>query len=112
MNPSASARTWRSARDELEKRLAAEKDPLVRQDLEILIAQTDRDIRSSEASERICCPMTTSPERFFTGSKSLLDEQIAADRGPRRWFACANTPAWIPPMSRSPCRPSNAFAKS
>ncbi len=39
-----------SAREELEKRLAAERDPLVRQDLEILIAQANRDIRSSEAS--------------------------------------------------------------
>ena len=33
-----------------------EKDPLVRQDLEILIAQADRDIRSSEATERILLP--------------------------------------------------------
>src|ERR1700685_3942097 len=35
-----------SARDEWEKRLAADKDPLVRQDLEILIAQADRDVRA------------------------------------------------------------------
>src|SRR6185437_9771337 len=35
------------ARAKLQGRLAAEKDPLVRQDLEILIAAADRDLRSS-----------------------------------------------------------------
>src|SRR3984885_15282437 len=39
------------ARLELQKRLAAEKDPLVRQDLAILIAEADKKIRSSEADE-------------------------------------------------------------
>ena len=39
----------RKAKSELESRLAKEKDPLVRQDLQILIASADRDIRWSEA---------------------------------------------------------------
>jgi hypothetical protein len=71
-----------SARDELEKRLAAEKDPLVRQDLEILIAQADRDIRASQARERILLPYDDVAGTIFYGIKTLLDDQIAADRRP------------------------------
>jgi Bacterial protein of unknown function (DUF885) len=69
-----------SAREELEKRLAAEKDPLVRQDLEILIAQVNRDIRSSEANERNLLPYDDVAGTIFYGIKSLLDEQIGANR--------------------------------
>ncbi|HTB20421.1 MAG TPA: DUF885 domain-containing protein [Bryobacteraceae bacterium] len=71
-----------SARDEMEKRLAAEKDPLVRQDLEILIAQANRDIRSSEASERNLLPYDDVAGTIFYGIKSLLDDQVKAGRQP------------------------------
>jgi hypothetical protein len=70
------------ARIELQKRLAAEKDPLVRQDLEILIAQADRDIRSSEAEERNLLPYNDVAGGIFFGMQSLLDDQISADRRP------------------------------
>jgi hypothetical protein len=70
------------ARIELQKRLAAEKDPLVRQDLEILIAEADRDIRSSEASERNLLPYNDIAGEIFFGMQSLLDDQVAADRRP------------------------------
>jgi hypothetical protein len=70
------------ARIELQKRLAVEKDPLVRQDLEILIAQADRDIRSSEASERNLLPYNDIAGDIFFGMQSLLDDQITADRRP------------------------------
>jgi hypothetical protein len=70
------------ARDELQKRLAAEKDPLVRQDLNILIAQADRDIRSSAAQERNLLPYDDIAGTIFYGIKSLLDDQITADRRP------------------------------
>ena len=71
-----------AARDELQKRLAAEKDPLIRQDLEILIAQADRDIRASQARERILLPYGDVAGTIFYGIKTLLDDQIAADRRP------------------------------
>jgi Bacterial protein of unknown function (DUF885) len=70
------------ARIELQKRLAAEKDPLVRQDLEILIAQADRDIRTSEASQRNLLPYNDVAGLIFFGMQSLLDDQVAADRRP------------------------------
>jgi hypothetical protein len=71
-----------SARQQLEQRLSAEKDPLVRQDLEILIAQANRDIRASEAQERMLLPYNDVAGTIFYGIKSLLDDQIAADRRP------------------------------
>ncbi len=70
------------ARIELQKRLAAEKDPFVRQDLEILIAEADRDIRSSEASERSLLPYRDVAGTIFFGMQSLLDDQVTADRRP------------------------------
>src|SRR3984957_15681970 len=71
-----------AASDELQKRLAAEKDPLIRQDLEILIAQANRDIRSSEASERNLLPYDDVAGTIFYGIKSLLDDQVKAGRQP------------------------------
>jgi hypothetical protein len=70
------------ARLELQKRSAVEKDPLVRQDLEILIAEADRNIRSSEASERNLLPYEDVAGTIFYGIKSLLDDQVSADRRP------------------------------
>jgi hypothetical protein len=70
------------ARIELQKRLSVEKDPLVRQDLEILIAEADRDIRSSEASERNLLPYSDVAGDIFFGMQSLLDDQITAARRP------------------------------
>jgi hypothetical protein len=70
------------ARLELQRRLAAEKDPLVRQDLEILIAEASRENRSSEASERILLPYDDIAGTIFFGIKSLLDDQIKPDRRP------------------------------
>src|SRR5215472_19386463 len=40
-------RDWAEAQKQLQTRLTAEKDPLVRQDLEILLAAVDRNIRAS-----------------------------------------------------------------
>lgn len=70
------------ARLELERRSALEKDPLVKQDLEILIAEVDRNIRSSEASERNLLPYQNVAGTIFFGIKSLLDDQVAANRHP------------------------------
>src|ERR1700733_12447978 len=70
------------ARIEMQKRLALEKDPLVRKDLEILMAEVDRNIRSSEAHERHLLPYQDVAGAIFFGVKSLLDDQITADRHP------------------------------
>jgi hypothetical protein len=72
----------RKARQELATGLSKEQDPLVKQDLQILIGAADRNIRNSEASEKTFLPYTDVPGTVFYGVKSLLDEQIAAERRP------------------------------
>jgi hypothetical protein len=70
----------RAAAIELETRLSAERDRLVRQDLEILIAKAKSEMRSSEASERNLLPYVNVPGLVYAGLTSLLDEQIAPER--------------------------------
>jgi hypothetical protein len=70
----------RGALKELQSRLAAEQDPLVRQDLQILIDDTDRSIRSSEASERMLLYYFNPAAQMYAGISGLLQEQVAPER--------------------------------
>jgi len=70
------------ARDQLQTKLAAEKDPLVRQDLEILIQSVDRNIRNNDAVYATFLPYTDIGRTIYSGVKGLLDDQTAADRRP------------------------------
>jgi uncharacterized protein (DUF885 family) len=72
----------REVQGELEKRLAAEKDPLVAQDLQILVDATKRQIRGSELREKLQVPYYNLPQLVFGSMRSLLDPQIAAERRP------------------------------
>lgn len=72
----------REARQKLDAALATEQDPLVRQDLQILIDAADRFLRSSEADERYFLPYQNAAAAVFFGVKSLLDDQIAPERRP------------------------------
>ncbi len=76
----------RAAVKELESRLAAEADPLVHQDLEILIGEANAEVRSSEANERHLLPYANVPGAVYAGLTGLLDDQIAPER---RSFALA-----------------------
>jgi hypothetical protein len=69
-------------RDELQSRYTAEKDPLVRQDLAILLKAADRQIRSIDANEKTFLPYGNIASLIFFGEKSLLDDQISPDRRP------------------------------
>lgn len=69
--------------DELKKRLAAEKDPAVRQDLEILIRQGEEGIEGVRLSEKLQIPYFDLSQTVFAGIRALLDDQIAADRRPK-----------------------------
>src|SRR5207253_1778735 len=57
-------------------------DPLVRQDLQILIDAAGRDIRASEAREKTFLRYTDVAGAVFFGVKSLLEDQIAPERRP------------------------------
>lgn len=64
----------------LEQRLAGERDPLVRQDLEILIQANDENLRSQQIGERLLLPYVNAPQVVFGGLRALLDDQVPADR--------------------------------
>jgi hypothetical protein len=72
----------RTALTELERRLAAEKDPLVRQDLEIMVEDTRQGIRGLELSRKYQIPYVPVPQLVFGSMRGLLDDQIAAERRP------------------------------
>jgi hypothetical protein len=70
------------AQAELEKRLAGEQDPLVAQDLQILIDAARRQIKGSELREKLEVPYYNLPQMMFGSMRTLLDPQIAAERRP------------------------------
>jgi len=72
----------RAARAELQARLAREKDPLVRQDLQILIDSASQDARESEVDEKYFLPYRSAGGLIFSGIMGLLDDQIAPQRRP------------------------------
>jgi uncharacterized protein (DUF885 family) len=72
----------RQVQAELDKRLAAETDPMVAQDLQILIDAARRQIKGSELHEKLEVPYYKLPQLVFGSMRSLLDPQIAAERRP------------------------------
>ncbi|HET8546414.1 MAG TPA: DUF885 domain-containing protein, partial [Bryobacteraceae bacterium] len=72
----------RAAAGELRQALAAEKDPLVRQDVEIMIHAAERQLRGTDLAEKYRLPYSSLAELLFGSFRSLLDEQIAAKRRP------------------------------
>ncbi len=67
---------------DLEARLAAEKHPLVRQDLEILIQAVTDNRRTSELNREIMLPYFNVSQQVFQGIRALIDPQVARDRYP------------------------------
>ncbi len=70
------------AADQLRAKLAAEKDPLVRQDLEILIQSAERDIRNNDAVYKTFLPYYNVGQTIYSGMMGLLDDQVADARRP------------------------------
>jgi Uncharacterized protein conserved in bacteria len=85
LGPDFQARTRAATiavRDELSKRLAVETDPLVRQDLEILLKAAHDSIETSLLEERLVLPYIDIGELVFRGEFNLLQEQVDAARRP------------------------------
>jgi hypothetical protein len=72
----------RAAAKELQSRLASEPDPLVRQDLQILINSADLDVRRSEIAERHMLPYLNTAAIVYSGISGLLQDQVAESRRP------------------------------
>jgi uncharacterized protein (DUF885 family) len=70
----------RAAQRELARRLAAEKDPVVAQDLTILIKAAQDMVRAQELSEKYEMPYFKVPEMIFGGIRTLLDDQVPPAR--------------------------------
>jgi uncharacterized protein (DUF885 family) len=71
-----------AAIEELRRRLAQEKDPLVRQDLEIMIAAAERQLRGVALTEKYRLPYANIGQLIFGSTQALLDEQVAGSRRP------------------------------
>ncbi|MEP6634962.1 MAG: DUF885 family protein, partial [Luteimonas sp.] len=69
-----------AAKTQLEQKLQTERDPNVRQDLEILIGAAADAIETSEINERLALAYTDAPQLVFTGMQGLLSKQTPADR--------------------------------
>ena len=83
MKPGVNERSRQATRvaiEELKRRLAVEKDPLVRQDLEIMIKAGYDNIRGSMLTEKFDVPYFNLPRNIFLGIRSLLDDQVSPER--------------------------------
>lgn len=73
---------YRGALEELGRRLASEKDPLVKQDLAILRSAAALAIKRSEVEEKNLVPYYNLTDIVFESALGLLDDQIAPARRP------------------------------
>jgi hypothetical protein len=71
-----------AARDELAKRVTVETDPLVRQDLEILVKAANNRLETNALEDRHVLPYIDVAQLIFFGEFNLLDDQIAPERRP------------------------------
>jgi uncharacterized protein (DUF885 family) len=70
------------ARTELQNRMTAEKDPNVKQDLDIMIQASTRFIDASDLEEKLLLSYIDVPQAVFFGVRGLLDDQNDAKRYP------------------------------
>lgn len=79
-NTAAALADLAKAEAELSKRLAQEKDPAVRQDLEILIEFSRRTAESIRLNDELNLPYQDLPQLMFRGFLALLDDQVPPER--------------------------------
>lgn len=71
------------AKRALEAKLQTERDPNVRQDLEIMIHAAAENIEGSTLTERLLLPWTDAPQLVFSGMQGLLSDQTPPERRAR-----------------------------
>lgn len=69
-------------RAELERRLENEQEPLVRQDLQILLGAVDDSLRTRRLNHELLLPYLNMPRFVFFGIRALIDPQVSTDRYP------------------------------
>ncbi len=65
---------------ELRRRLEKTADPRVRQDIEILIASQDLQLRQTRADDELMLPYANIPQMLFFGMNGLLDPALPRER--------------------------------
>ena len=83
LNPDVDSRTRKDylrAVAELKSRREKTANPLVRQDLEILIRAGENNLRTNEVECRHMLPYYNVPRIVFTGFRALLDAQVPKER--------------------------------
>jgi uncharacterized protein (DUF885 family) len=83
LGPDLSERTvaaWRARLAEFEAAQASESDPLVKQDLQILINSIKQSIEGTELSDRLTLDWHDIPQTVFGVMNGLLDDQVAPER--------------------------------
>ena len=73
---------YAQAEVELKKRLGAEADPKVKQDLEILVKAANDNVKSLDLTQKYEVQYFSLPQTVFISMRSLLDDQVAASRRP------------------------------
>ncbi len=69
-----------AAKGQLEAKLATEKDPAVRQDLQILIRSAEMNNEGTRLGEKYNLPYFDIPQTLFLGLRALLDDRVAPER--------------------------------
>ena len=69
-----------AAIEALQLRYKEEKDPAVRQDLEILIKTAQDAIKGNDLNQKYLIPSFNVQQIFFLGMRALLDDQVPPDR--------------------------------
>ena len=96
-------RAWTGVQQELQRRLGAEKDALVRQDLEILHrGGPTAAARASTSPRSCCCRTSTRLKPSSTVCARCSTTRCRRSGAGRRWPACGSTPAPRLASSRSP----------
>ena len=97
-----------ASRDELAKRVLSETDPLVRQDLEILVESATNQLDTNALNERLLLPYINLPQLVFFGIFTLVSGPWA-DRWGRRRTLIGVTIAiavfgllWVPMLAAGP----------
>ncbi len=69
-----------AAKAQLEQKMQVERDPDVRQDLQIMIRAAQQNIQGSELNQRLTVRWADAPSLVFQGLQGLLSDQTPADR--------------------------------
>ncbi len=80
--PAQEAQAWETAVAELERRLAVERDPAVRLDLEILIDAGKRYVQDLRLERKYFLPVFNLPQMVFQGLRALLEDRVPKERHP------------------------------